>query len=83
MNRWLAYFLISIPISIVLMKIIESKNEVFLWTYFAVMGISALISKWFSFSEKNNKFLKITYHIGIISTMSLFLWSFFYWIFNK
>lgn len=78
MNRWLAYFLISIPVSIVLMKIIESKNEVLFWTYFAVMGISALISKWFSFTEKKNIFLKTINHIAMVSTISLFLWSFFH-----
>lgn len=80
MNKWIAYILISIPLSLVLIKIIELKNEVLLWSYIGLMLISTLITKWFKFSENKNKILEINEHLTMILGTTMFLWYFIYWI---
>lgn len=82
MNKWIAYFLISIPVSFSLIKIIELKNEYLFWTYFGIMGISALVSRWFIVYDKKNKLLKMIEHVGMILTISLFMSSFLNWFLN-
>ncbi len=82
MNRWLAYFLISIPLSLALVKIIEFKNEVLLWIYIGLMLISTLITKWFKYSDSKNKFIEMNEHLTMILGTTLFMWYFIYWILN-
>ena len=82
MNRWLAYFLISIPLSLALVKIIEFKNEVLLWIYIGLMLISTLITKWFKYSDNKNKFIEMNEHLTMILGTTLFMWYFIYWILN-
>ena len=78
---WLIYLVATILSTFALMKTIESKNEIFFWTYFTVVGISTLVTKWYSFSKKRNLFIIAMEHICIVFGLTLFLWGFINWLF--
>ncbi len=80
MNKWIAYLLISIPLSLALFKIIEFKQEVLLWCYVGIMLISTLITKWFKYSDKKNKFIEMSEHLTMVLGTTMFMWYFIYWI---
>lgn len=75
-KKWLNYFLISIPMAFILMKIIDYKCEVIFWIYLAIMGISAIITRWFGHSNEKSKFVRMVEHICFVCSITLFLWYF-------
>lgn len=75
-KKWLIYFLMSIPMAILLKEIIEHKYKVLFWMYMAMMGISAFIARWFQFEAEKNKFVKIAEHICFVCVITMFLWYF-------
>lgn len=71
-------FLISVPTSFTLFKVLESKNETIFWIYLATMFISTLIARFFSSREKESKFVQMARHVAFVSFFSLVLMNF--WI---
>ena len=73
------YIAISIPLAFLLMKVIELKYNLIFWIYFAIMGVSALISEFYDGEEehKKNKFVKIADHLTFICFITLMIcWVF-------
>ena len=83
LRKWINYFLISIPMTFGLIKIIENKWEVIFWTYFAIGGVSALITRWHGYSSNKSNWLKIAEHICFVFAITMFLWLFWINIFDK
>lgn len=75
-KKWFIYFLISVPLAIILTKIIEHKYKVLFWMYIGIMGISGLIAKWFQFEVEKSKFIRIVEHICFVCAITMFLWYF-------
>jgi len=82
-RKLITYFLISIPGAIALNMMIEYKNEVLFWTYLIIALVSALITRWYGYSNKKSKFLKVMECIAFVSWISLFLWYFADTVFYK
>jgi len=73
------YILLSTPLAFLLMKVIEFKYTTIFWTYFAIMGISALIAEFYDTEpeEKKSAFIKITEHVAFITFIALMIRYFF------
>jgi len=70
------YLISAIVLTYILIKSIETLNSTFFWTFIIVMGISAIITRWFSYSDKKNNLIKVIEHITYICTLTLFLFWF-------
>lgn len=75
-------FLISIPTSFILFKVLESKNETIFWVYLAIMFVSTLIARFFSNREKESKFVQIARHVAFVLFFSLMSMNFWITIFE-
>lgn len=69
------YLLISIPLAFLLMKVIELKYTKIFWSYFAIMGISAIIADFNDMEPEDQKtnFIKIVEHIAFITFITLII----------
>ena len=74
------YLLIAIPLAFLLMKVIELKYTKIFWTYFAIMGISAIVADFSDMEpeEKKSQFMKITEHVAYITFITLMILPFFF-----
>lgn len=72
------YILISIPCALLLQKVMELKYTKIFWSYFAVMGISAIIAEFYTeeLEYKNKRWVRIIAHIAYISFLTLMMWWF-------
>ena len=66
-----------------LTKVIEYKFEAIFWIYFVTMGLTGLIARWNQYSNNKSKFVRISEHICIVCTITLFLWGAADYILNK
>ncbi len=72
---WWRYILLALPLSVLLGLVIKYKLTFFFWSYFAIMGISALIAKWYSGEENKNRFIAYSVHTAMVSVFALFMWG--------
>jgi len=72
-KRLALYIILSIGLTFILVKSIESKNSIVFWTFMGTMGVSAIIARWFDYYEKKNKIVKIIEHIAYICFFTLIL----------
>lgn len=72
-KKILISFLISIPTTIGMIKVIENKWEVIFWTYMGIGTLSAIITRWYGFDNKKSKFLKTVEYIFWVSAITLLL----------
>ena len=70
------YLISATGMTYILIKSIETLNNTFFWTFIIVMGISAIITRWFSYSDKKNNLIRVIEHITYICALTLFLFWF-------
>lgn len=63
-----------------LSMVIRYKLTFLFWSYMAVMGISALITKWYTGEEDKNKFTSYSVHTAMVCAFTLFLWGGFHYL---
>jgi hypothetical protein len=80
-KQWKNYFLSGIICAILLLSFIRMKYVILFWSYFAIMGISALISEWYMYSDYEHKYLDVVQFIFFASTFGLFMWPIFNYFF--
>ena len=82
LKKMFIYVLISLPLTCLLIKVIELKYTTLFWCFMAILGISGFIAEWYLFEAENkkNRFVKMSEHIAIISFIALmFMWFYFVW----
>ena len=82
LKKTVIYVLISIPLSFLLIKVIELKYTNLFWSFMAILGVSSIIAEWFLYEPENKKgrFVKTMEHIAYISFIVLiFQWVYFMW----
>ncbi len=72
-KRLILYLILSVGLTFVLVKSIESKNNIVFWVFMGTTGISTITARWFSYSEKKNKIIKNIEHIAYICLLTLIL----------
>lgn len=72
---WWRYILLSIPIAYLLSLVIQFKLTWVFWSYFAIMGVSALIAKWNVGEENKSNFISYSVHTAMICAFTLFMWG--------
>ncbi|GAB1856111.1 hypothetical protein MHTCC0001_09460 [Flavobacteriaceae bacterium MHTCC 0001] len=70
------YFILAVGLTYILIKSVETLNYKIFWTFMIVMGISAIITRWFSYSDKKNNLIRVIEHITYICALTLFLFWF-------
>ena len=69
---FLMHVLVSIPLAFALMKVIEYKYTTVFWSYFAIMGISAIIADWNDLYESHTP-STIAGHLAVSGGFTLFI----------
>ncbi|MCH2232427.1 MAG: hypothetical protein MK105_18975 [Crocinitomicaceae bacterium] len=82
-RKWIMCFLISIPMTFGLIKILEYKNETLFWIYMGIGGISAIIMRWVGNTDGKTKFLKIIEYVALTCAITLFYWGIWNYFFSK
>ncbi|MCB9325612.1 MAG: hypothetical protein H6571_17875 [Lewinellaceae bacterium] len=82
-QKWMICFLISIPMTFGLIKILEYKNEILFWSYMGIGGVSALIMRWVGGTEDKSKFLNIVEYVALICAITLFSWGIWNYFFGE
>jgi hypothetical protein len=70
------YLILGIGLTFILIKSVETLNSKTFWTFFIVMGISAILFRWFGYSNKKTNLIRIIEHVLYICTLTLFLFWF-------
>ena len=73
------YTVISIPLALMFLKVIELKYTVIFWSFYAIMGVSGIIAEFYIYEPDDTKssFGKIIQHIVCVCFITLmFAWGF-------
>jgi hypothetical protein len=73
------YTVISIPLALLFLKVIELKYTVIFWSFYAIMGVSAIIAEFYIYEPDDTKspFGKIIEHIVFVCFITMmFTWAF-------
>jgi len=81
--KWIICFLTSLPLTFVLIKILENKNETLFWTYMGIGGLSALIMRWIGNTDEKSKFFEIVEYLALTFAITLFSWGIWNHFFNE
>ncbi len=77
-KRGFIYLLISIPCAFLFMKVIELKYTKLFWSYYAIMGITALITEWNDYVPYHERttFVQRCEDVLFITFFTLMTWYF-------
>lgn len=72
-SRLALYLIIATGLTFLLIVSKEQKFDAIFWLYIGIMGISAIIARFFNHSVKKSKIIRVSEHIAYICFITLML----------